>query len=270
MKIFKILLLLLIIASLSWSPSQAKKDWSGPRFGLPEHAEGKSIVYLGEATDPGTMEVVEGYAIIKRVDGHGKPDGVGGGKNKPKASACYEYMAKGAKWKTLEPWVVNPSNIDGLVDSKVFDVMDEGVNKWEDAAEKEILGAGSLTNLPLEADLVSPDDENEVYFASIDDPGVIGVTVVWGIFGGRPSGRKLVEWDQIYDDVDFDWGVDGDPNDMDFDSIATHELGHTVGLVDLYINECIEETMYGYASEGEINKRDLGPGDVDGVWSLYK
>ena len=58
-----------------------------------------------------------------------------------------------------------------------------------------------------------------------------------------------MEWDQVYDQKDFDWSLDGEPGKMDFENIVTHELGHAFGLDDLY-TECTEETMYGYASEG--------------------
>ena len=57
---------------------------------------------------------------------------------------------------------------------------------------------------------------------------------------------------------------------MDFESIATHELGHSVGLDDLYTAECAEQTMYGYATEGETKKRSLEAGDIEGVGQLYK
>lgn len=104
-------------------------------------------------------------------------------------------------------------------------------------------------------------------------PGIFylgtAMAVVWGIFSGPPSFRELVEWDQIYDDVDFDWSSDGEANKMDFENIATHELGHSVGLADLYEGACSEETMYGYASYGEIKKRSLEAGDIIGVKKLY-
>jgi hypothetical protein len=57
---------------------------------------------------------------------------------------------------------------------------------------------------------------------------------------------------------------------MDFDNIATHELGHSCGLGDLYTSDCSQQTMYGYASNGETNKRTLECGDIAGISELYK
>ena len=73
----------------------------------------------------------------------------------------------------------------------------------------------------------------------------------------------------MYDDVSFDWSATGEEGKMDFENIATHELGHSVGMADLYDSVCSQETMYGYASEGETNKRSLEAGDIAGVKKLY-
>ena len=240
---------------------------------LPPVADNSNVISLGTAIDPGTGRVVEGLAIIHRKDNAAKP-----GNAKPAATTCYTYLAKGTKWKTVEPWLVNPANIDGLANATVFNLLSGGVSKWEDATDGnvtngvgiDVLGVGTTTSATLTADTSSPDNQNEVYFADISEPGVIAVTIVWGIFGGPPFGRELVEWDQVYDDVTFDWsaGAIGVTGKMDFDNIATHELGHSVGMGDLY-SSCIEETMYGFSSNAEIKKRDLNTGDITGVNALY-
>ena len=69
----------------------------------------------------------------------------------------------------------------------------------------------------------------------------------------------------------FAWGdADvGGQSVMDLQNIATHELGHSAGLADLYETACNQETMYGYGTEGEIIKRDLNPGDITGIQKLY-
>ncbi len=79
----------------------------------------------------------------------------------------------------------------------------------------------------------------------------------------------MVEWDQVYDDVDFVWSSSGEAGTMDFENIATHELGHTFGLDDLFTDACSEETMFGFASLGETKKGSLEGGDVTGILELY-
>jgi len=109
-----------------------------------------------------------------------------------------------------------------------------------------------------------------VMFAAIDDPGVIAVTITWGVFSGPPSGRELVEWDQVYDDVDFAWGdADTNTSAMDLLNIAVHEIGHAAGLAHPDLT-CTDETMYAYAAEGETKKRDLNAGDIAGIRDIYE
>ena len=245
---------------------------------LPPAADNSNVISLGTATDPATGEAVEGLAIIhyKKAPTHKPNHGSGG-----ITTTCYTYLSSGAKWKTIEPWVVNPTNNVGIGSSApntVFNILNNAISKWEDATDGvlgnslgvDVLGTGATTSATLVADTQSPDNQNEVYFADIANSNTIAVTIVWGIFSGPTFNRKLVEWDQVYDDVDFDWSAEnaGVSGKMDFDNIATHELGHSVGMGDLY-NTCIEETMYGYSSNSETKKRDLNVGDITGINKLY-
>ncbi len=241
---------------------------------LPPAAENSPVISLGNGVDPETGEVVEGLAII-----HFKSRKAKGGNpvKGPKSTQCYGYLASGAKWKSIEPWIVNAANSRGLTEDFVFEKLTAGIAKWEDAADGivgsgsgfDILGDGSQTAATLVADTSSPDGQNEVYFADVSSSSAIAVTIVWGIFSGPPMNRKLVEWDQVYDDVDFDWSSGGEAGKMDFENIATHELGHSAGMDDLYNSVCSEETMYGYAANGETKKRDLANGDIKGIDLLY-
>ncbi|MDO8183695.1 MAG: matrixin family metalloprotease [bacterium] len=227
-----------------------------------------NVFSLGVATDPTTGRQVEGYAIIHRRE----PAARGGNaiNGRSGRTACYGFLADGAKWKGLESWLVNATNVDGLSDSTVFDTVNNGVTKWETASGRNILGVGSSTSAILEVDNVAPDGNNELYFGAIADSGVIGVTTVWGYFSGRPASRELLEWDMVLNDVDYAWSASGEANKMDLDNIVTHELGHAVGLGDLYDSTCAEETMYGYATYGETKKQTLNAGDIAGISKLYK
>ncbi len=254
-------------ALLAYQPQTTLAKGQKAGFQLPASAVqvADNLYSLGTAFDKKSGKQVEGYAIIHRKDGAAKPSGA-----KTGATACYGFLATDAKWKgTPELWIVNPANTRILDSSFVFDTLTAGIAKWETAAAFNILGNGTMTDTALVADTTSPDNQNEVYFADLSDPNTIAVTIVWGIFGGPPSNRQLVEWDQIYDDATYDWSMSGEPGKMDFENIATHELGHSVGMGDLYNSNCSNETMYGYAAYGETKKRDLNAGDIIGVNKLY-
>lgn len=234
-----------------------------------------AIVPLGSAIDPASGKKVEGVMFIhyKKAPTH-KPQhsGTSGG-----TGNCFAYLAKGAKWKTVEDWVMNPANTEGLNGALLFGLEDASLTRWEDATDGvingagvQIFGPGTSTTTVLSADTSAPDGQNEVFFGSISEPGVIAITIVWGIFAGPPSGRELVEWDQVYDQVDFDWSaaVGGVAGKMDFDNIATHENGHSGGMGHPS-DSCTEETMYRFSQNAETKKRDLNAGDIAGINGLY-
>jgi len=104
------------------------------------------------------------------------------------------------------------------------------------------------------------------------DPFIIAACTVWY----SPATKAIVEFDIIFE-TDYNWGYAGptsetelgDTNLMDLQNIATHELGHAVGLADVY-EGCPEVTMYGISEEGETKKRTLEGPDVTGILILYE
>ena len=56
---------------------------------------------------------------------------------------------------------------------------------------------------------------------------------------------------------------------MDLQNIATHELGHAVGMDDIYTDSCSHVTMYGYSYEGDTEKRTLELPDIEGLLRMY-
>ncbi len=58
-------------------------------------------------------------------------------------------------------------------------------------------------------------------------------------------------------------------NTYDAQNILTHELGHTMGLDDVYDASYVDNTMYGYGLKGEIKKDTLTTGDKNGLLTIY-
>ena len=73
--------------------------------------------------------------------------------------------------------------------------------------------------------------------------------------------------------VTYHWeNINGTPStrhSMDIRSIVTHELGHWLGLLDLYSSSDVHQTMSGYSKYGETSKRTLALGDVIGIQTAF-
>jgi len=204
--------------------------------------------------------------FIHRRKGYGKPPWAGGGKDK--TSSCYGFLARGAKWKTIENYFVNPSN-SGLKKSFVNQAFENSVGEWEEYGGN-IFG-DRTTDDKVVYDGEMWDGNNVAAFGFNLDSNVIAVTTIWGYFYGPPKTRELVEWDMLFN-ANFPWGDAEDSTEivMDLQNIATHELGHSAGMNDLYETSCNLETMYGYSDYGETIKRFLNAGDIAGIQELYK
>lgn len=249
---------------------------SGVTVKIPQHAVEvmPGIFDLGQAVHEG--KVVQGYMFIDYKKGYAKPDhagkkGKGGSKSK-----CFQQFARGAKWKTTEPFLLNPANVNGMSSAFVENVMTSSINEWESQVSFDIFGTQLTTSAVLSADTVTPDGVNEVYFGGISGQGSIAVTILWGIFSGPVRGRQLVEWDMVFDDAEFRFGnagptsetSPGDTSLMDLQNIAAHEVGHAAGL-NHPEDTCTEETMYAFADYGETKKRTLNAGDISGIQGVY-
>jgi hypothetical protein len=210
---------------------------------------------------PGLEKIV--YIHYKK--GFAKPSWAGGGE---KESKCYDFLARGAKWKTLPVnYVIDPDNPDGLTEEFITSAIHAGAEEWDNHTSAELFGTYSIDyNASWDSD--QPDGRNELVFGDYPEEGVIAVTVVWGYFSGPPSLREIKEFDVLFD-TDFTWGDATIDPVMDLQNIATHEIGHGAGLDDLYSTDCSEQTMYGYSDYGETKKRDLASGDIAGIQELY-
>jgi len=184
-------------------------------------------------------------------------------------SSCYEFMGSGVYWKELpQDLVIDPDNGFGLSQAFIVDAVMAGASEWDSFTGLNLFSGYSIDH-SASWDGQVRDGRNEILFGDYPEEGVIGVTVTWGYFKGKPSSRRIVEFDILFDN-DFEWG-DATLNSglMDLENIATHELGHGIGMSDLYDTTCIDQTMYGYSGEGDIEKRTLAAGDITGIRELY-
>ena len=271
-------------ASLSMVPAFSVPDQANPKaaemttVSIPQNAKkiGPGVYDLGVQIHNGKL--VQGTLFVFSDEQFAKPDGNPGKGNKgggggEETSTCFSYITKGAKWRTEEPWNVSTTNAPASIINNVIPILEGAVNEWEDPEQDgedlHSIIAPRDSNIVVDAtSFGTMNEQNEVAFGDIENTGVIAATWVWRTISGPPQARYIAEWDQLYDVVSFAWSLNGASGTMDFDNIATHELGHSVGMGHPD-STCTLETMYAYADYTEIIKRDLYTGDIAGVNGLY-
>ena len=213
------------------------------------------------AQAPENSPVISDNWDLVRVDfiHYAKPPTAGGG---PKTNTCYKLM--GVKWKTTPVnYIINPGNPQNLSQEFTTSAISTSAETWDASTASELFN--NAYTIDYAAQYGIQNYENAIAFGDYPDNNVIAVTSVWY----TRIGKRIVEFDMLFN-TRFNWGDAAvDATKMDLQNIATHELGHSVGLSDIYSTSCTPVTMYGYSGYGEIQKRTLEQPDITGLQSMY-
>jgi hypothetical protein len=99
------------------------------------------------------------------------------------------------------------------------------------------------------------------------------------ILSFNSSSGKISDADIYFNADNFNWAVVDDPSEsshMDVQNVATHEIGHVLGLdhssVSIFESDTdlAEATMYYASAAGETLRRSLNGDDTDGAKNLYQ
>ncbi|MGB9960248.1 MAG: matrixin family metalloprotease [Candidatus Bathyarchaeales archaeon] len=226
------------------------------------------------------------YASTPDVEQHVFIYYIKGAKPKPPSTGTGYYKLLGAKWKALPVKIeVNPANYYGLSEEFVMKAIGLAAGEWDDGAYSQSDSDASTTWTGVSVDLIYDtitvtnkgyddlawdsgklDGANTIVWGNYPEQGVIAITIIWS---SRVT-KEILEFDMVLD-TDFTWGNATEKGNavMDLQNIVTHELGHGLGLGDVYLTAANQETMYGYAAYGETIKRSLYNGDMAGITKLY-
>gem|GEM_PF-315307 len=239
-----------------------------------DHCAGLNGMQYVSPAGAGLGQYKEKITFIHYADG--RHEQIGGSKLIKKAKpvkddACYSFISRDMEWWTSPNYLISVTEgEEGVTAEQFVAAVDKSIGEWNepvDWADTDFINFGVQTLDSSYPTGINGDGTNVISFGDYDQDGVIAVCSVWGYFGGPPKKRQITEFDVMLD-TDFAWG-DGDPLKMDLQNILTHELGHAIGLGDLYNSECGEQTMFGYSWEGDIGKRTLNFGDIAGLNILY-
>ena len=209
--------------------------------------------------------------IVDPVRGIAKAEFIHHDKGYQKNTVTSSFVpGSGTCWGTFATWnnslpvryVINPNNPQGLGSAFITSAISTSAETWDAATSKELFR--DTYTIDSRARYGKLDGKNSIVFGATS-PGTIAVTSTWYY----TSTKQIIEFDMKFNTY-YTWGnADLNSRVMDLQNIATHELGHSVGMNDIYTSSCSDVTMYGYGDSGETKKRTLEPLDIEGLLSLY-
>ena len=110
-----------------------------------------------------------------------------------------------------------------------------------------------------------------VAWGNVRSPNAIAVTYTWYTSSGQVLDQDTIMNARLpwaYSSVRNPDETCGNLYSYDAQNILTHEIGHWMGLDDLYESVDQDLTMYGYGDKGELKKDTLGKGDRLGIAEL--
>src|SRR5687768_1451389 len=169
------------------------------------------------------------------------------------------YTLKAAKWQTMSvPYFVNPGNFD-VSPQAMVDAAQTGAQGW--TAQSRTPFSFSFAGLTAST-AINNNGRNEVFFRNETNGGAVATTYSWF------SGDKMLDADVVFWDAAFTFftGTSGCNGGLYIEDVATHELGHALGLAH---SSDPEATMAPSGSYCGMTLRTLSPDDVAGIEALY-
>ncbi len=163
---------------------------------------------------------------------------------------------------------VNATGSDDITDGSHLPALQLAIRAWNDATGttatlvEDVSGTGRART-DWEADdlhtLIFDEDDSSGYFPN--GTGIVALTPVW--FNG--SG-VIADADVIFNGSDFSFTTDGALGAFDVQDVATHELGHLLGLDH---SGWAGATMYPYVDPAVILHRSISGDDERGLRDAY-
>jgi hypothetical protein len=175
------------------------------------------------------------------------------------------YAWSGQMWsggRLPYTWWLNQSGAPGCTVNDTQAALASGFNTWICASGVSMVYGGTTAlNATNHSDLINV---LAWEFGTLGSGTIALCTWVYYTETG-----EIIEIDIQFNATHYSWSCYGSATAMDVGNIGTHEIGHTLALLDLYGANDTNKTMYGYGTNGELVKRTLLQADALGDEFIY-
>lgn len=192
----------------------------------------------------------------------------------PTGGRSTAYCLLGYRWNTKDPqlkWVLKNDAYmtgEGLSASNVKSAIEAASNTWDAGTNQNLFADTNLVTLSPTVNADTYDGKNTVAWNPFG-AGALAYARTW-YRGTKVGGYYSALESEINMNTAYSWSTTGSGSKIDVQSVILHEMGHSIGLGDLYGKAQFasdkRQVMHYYTGV----KRTLGNGDATGVWTLYK
>ncbi|HAG08521.1 MAG TPA: hypothetical protein DCK87_03000 [Desulfotomaculum sp.] len=171
------------------------------------------------------------------------------------------YSYGGGKWPGNKvTYKVNPNTADCTGEEIA---VQKGLDAWNNTGANFKFEYGGATDKTR----AGRDSENSI--AWVNEGETDWLAVNW-IYWDSSDPKTILESDIEFSDYYFWSTAAACPSEqLDIQGVITHELGHSLMLLDLYGTADSEKTMYGFVGPGETKARTLEQDDIEGIKYIY-